>query len=85
LSIAAVVFISPQPARRGGLLTQLRGREAVARLQKDQPFAVSQLGWKTFKKRLGLIPAFELRRGRHPAEAADALQGLLTGGELPGL
>lgn len=85
LSIAAVVFISPQPARRGVLLTQLRSREAVARLQKDQPFAVSQPGWKTFRKRLGLIPAFELRRGRGPAEAADALQGLLAEGKLPEL
>jgi len=85
LSIAAVVFISPQPARRGVLLTRLRGREAVARLQKDQPFAVSQPGWKAFRKRLGLIPAFELRRGRGPAEAADALQGLLAEGKLPEL
>ena len=83
LSVAAVVFISPQSARGGALLTRLRGREAVTRLQKSQPFAASQPGWATFKKRMGGIPAFELRRGRDPAEAADALQGLLTGGDLP--
>jgi len=85
LSIAAVVFISPQPALRGVLLTRVRGREAVARLQKGQPFAASQPGWTTFRKRIGIIPAFELRRGRDPAEAADALQGLLAGGALPEL
>ena len=84
LSVAAVIFISPQPARRGVLLTRLRGREAVVRLQKSQPFAASQPGWATFRKRIGVTPAFELRRGRDPAEAAHALQGLLTGGKLPG-
>jgi hypothetical protein len=83
LSVAAVVFISPQAARRGVLLTRLGGREAVARLQKSQPFAVSQPGWPTFRKRIATTPAFELRRGRDPAEAADALQGLLAGGKLP--
>jgi hypothetical protein len=82
LSVAAVVFISPQSARRGVLLTRLRGRDAVTRLQKSQPFTASQPGWATFKKRMGSTPAFELRRGRDPAEAADALQGLLTGGAL---
>jgi hypothetical protein len=85
LSIAAIVFISPQPARRGVLLTRLRGGETVARLKKSQPFAVSQPGWATFRKRVGIIPAFELRRGRDPVEAADALQGLLAGGEFPEL
>jgi hypothetical protein len=83
LRIAGVVFISPQPARNGVLLTRLRGREAVARLQKNQPYAASQPGWPTFRKRIAVAPAFELRRGRHPAEAADALQGLLADGQLP--
>ncbi|MGH8323258.1 MAG: hypothetical protein ACRETD_05600 [Steroidobacteraceae bacterium] len=83
LRVAAVVFISPQPARHGVLLTRLRGHEAVVRLQKSQPYAVSQPGWTTFRKRIATAAAFELRRGRHPAEAADALQGLLADGQLP--
>jgi hypothetical protein len=83
LRIAGVIFISPQPARNGVLLTRLRGREAAARLQNNQPYAASQPGWPTFRKRIAVAPAFELRRGRHPAEAADALQGLLADGQLP--
>jgi hypothetical protein len=83
LRVAAVVFIAPQPAPHGVLLRRLRGHEAVARLQKSQPYAVSQPGWTTFRKRIAAAPAFELRRGRHPAEAADALQGLLADGQLP--
>jgi hypothetical protein len=82
LRVAAVVFISPQPARHGVLLTRLRGKEAVARLQKSQPYAASQPGWPTFKKRIAAAPAFELRRGGHPEEAADALQGLLADSRL---
>jgi hypothetical protein len=83
LRVVGVVFLSPQPAHKGVLLTRLRGREAVARLQKSQPYAASQPEWSTFRKRVAAAPAFELRRGRHPAEAADALQGLLADGQLP--
>ena len=82
LKVAGVVFISPQAARHGVLLTPMRGRDAVARLEKTQPYAASQPGWPTFRKRIAVTPAFELRRGRHPAEAADALQGLLADGRL---
>jgi hypothetical protein len=80
LSVAGVIFLSTQAARHPVLLTRLHGREAVARLQETQPYAVNQPGWTTFRKRIALAPAFELRRGRHPAEAADALQGLLADG-----
>ena len=37
-------------------------------------------GWTTFRRRIAAAPAFELRRGRDPAEAADALQALLADG-----
>jgi len=83
LKVAAVVFISPQPACDAVLLTRMRGREAVARVQKSQPYVISQPGWATFRKRIAATPVFELRRGRRPEEAADALQGLLDG-PLPG-
>ena len=83
LKVAAVVFISPQPASDNALLTRLRGREAVTRVQKGQPYVVSQPRWSTFKKNIAATPVFELRRGRHPQEAADALHELLAGGELP--
>jgi hypothetical protein len=81
LKVAGVVFISAQPARRGVLLTPLRSNEAVARFKKSQSYAVNQPGWTTFRERMAAAPAFELRRGRSPAEAADALQALLADGE----
>jgi hypothetical protein len=81
LKVAGVVFISAQPARRGVLLTRLRSHEALARFKKSQSYAVNQPGWTTFRKRFAAAPAFELRRGRSPAEAADALQALLADGD----
>jgi hypothetical protein len=86
LKVTGVVFISAQPARRGVLLTPLRSHETLARFKKSQPYAVNQPGWTTFRKRIAAAPAFELRRGRHPAEAAEALQGLqglLADADLP--
>jgi hypothetical protein len=83
LKVAGIVFISPQSARRGVLLTPLRSRDTVARFEKSQPYAVNQPGWPTFKKRIAAAPTFELRRGRSPAEAADALHALLEDGEPP--
>ena len=81
LKVTGIVFISAQPARRGVLLTPLRSQETLARFKKDQSYAVNQPGWTTFKKRLAAAPAFELRRGRSPADAADALQALLAHGD----
>ncbi len=81
LKVAGVVFISAQPARRGVLLTPLHGNEALARFKKSQSYAVNQPGWATFRKRIAAAPAFELRRGRSPAEAADALLQLLADGD----
>jgi hypothetical protein len=80
VKVAGVVFISAQPARRGVLLTPLRANEALARFKKSQSYAVNQPGWTTFRERIAAAPAFELRRGRSPAEAADALHALLADG-----
>jgi len=80
LKVAGVVFISPQSARRGAMLTPLRSHEILARFKRSQAYAINQPGWTTFRKRMAAVPVFELRRGRNPAEAADALQGLLADG-----
>lgn len=80
LRVTHLVFISARAARCGTLLEPIPSREAVARFQASQPFAANQPGWSTFRKRIAATPAFELRRGRHAAEAGDALQSLLTGG-----
>jgi hypothetical protein len=84
LKVAGVVFISAQSAGRGALLRPLRGREAVARFKEGQSYAVNQPGWTTFRRRISAVPTFELRRGRSPAAAADALQALLARGDYPG-
>jgi hypothetical protein len=78
--ITGVVFISAQPARRGALLTPLRSRESLSRFRESQPYAVNQTGWTTFRKRIAATPAFELRRGRSPADGADELHALLAQG-----
>jgi hypothetical protein len=80
LKITGVVFISAQSARGSVLLTPLRSQEVLTRFKKNQSYAVNQPGWATFRKRIAAAPGFELRRGRNPAEAADALQGLLEDG-----
>lgn len=81
LKVAGVVFISAQSARQGILLTPLRSHETLARFKALQPYAVNQPGWATFRKRIAAVPAFELRRGRDPEDAADALQALLADGD----
>jgi hypothetical protein len=79
LQVCGLVFISAATASDGSLLTPLRSREVRERLARSQPYAANQAGWSTFLRRVGAIPAFELRRGRHPAEAGEALQQLLVG------
>ncbi|RPH50190.1 MAG: serine kinase [Lysobacterales bacterium] len=81
LKVVAVVFLSKQRASRRSdlrpLLRPLRKAELVEKLQASQPYAVNQPGWATFRRRLSRISAFELRRGRHPDEAVNALRGII--------
>ena len=80
LQIVALVFVCAETARDGALLRALRPGEALERLLASQGYAASQPQWRRFRKSVGAIPALELRRGRHPAEAAAVLQSLLQGG-----
>jgi hypothetical protein len=80
--LTAVVDLTGQQARDGRLLTRLRPRELLRRLRASQPYGTSQPGWGTFARRIGALPAFELRRGRHPRETAEALRQLLRGERL---
>jgi len=77
LKIIGVVDLTPRPAGAGPLLTRLGPRELLRRLQASQPYAASQPAWRTFVRRIRSVPAFELRRGRHPRETAEALRSLL--------
>jgi hypothetical protein len=77
LKIAAVVFLSQQSADGRPLLTPLSKPRLLARLTAAQSYAASQPQWSTFREGVSKLEGFELRRGRHPLEAVEALQELL--------
>jgi hypothetical protein len=79
LRIAAVVFLSAQPAAPGSLLTPLRGSSALRRFAAQQRYASQQAGWSVFRRQLARLPSYELRRAAHPRLAVEALRGLLAG------
>jgi hypothetical protein len=76
--IEAIVFLSATGAAGGPLLLAQGKRETARRLRLEQPYAARQTGWAEFVKRMQTIEAFELRRGRHPRESAEALALLLA-------
>jgi hypothetical protein len=77
LQIGAVVFLSRKSARTGSLLRPLSKSMLLAKLAKAQAYAANQPEWPVFKRRVGRLDAFELRRGSHPIEAVDALRAVL--------
>jgi hypothetical protein len=79
LQIGAVVFLSAQKSHDGPLLRPLLKSTLLARLANAQTYAAGQPGWATFAGRLSDLGGFELRRGRHPLEAVEALRWLLAG------
>jgi hypothetical protein len=83
LRIAATVFVTARAAGRGALLRPLERRTLLENLTASQPYASTQANWALFTHRIGGIPAFELRRGGHPAQAIDALRGALEASANP--
>ncbi len=77
LEIAGLVALAARPAGGERLLVPMAREEALARLRASQPYAAGQPGWRLFAQRMRTVPAFELRRGRHPGESAAALEELL--------
>ena len=77
LQISAVVFLSPNSAGTGPLLRPLSKSKLLVKLAKAQAYAANQPEWPIFKKSVGRLDAFELRRGLHPIEAVEALRALL--------
>jgi hypothetical protein len=78
LTIGAVVFLSAARAQSAPLLTPLPRSVAVKRLAAAQRYAASQPGWDTFRRYLGAVPAYELRRAEHPSAGARAVRELLA-------
>lgn len=77
LKIVAVVFLSPQSAGGRPLLETLSKVRMLEKLAAAQSYAALQPHWTRFSRNLSKVDAFELRRGRHPLEAAEALRELL--------
>jgi energy-coupling factor transporter ATP-binding protein EcfA2 len=77
LKIAAVVFLSAQNAGTRPLLKPLSKSGLLAQMAATQGYAANQPEWNTFSKSVSKLDAFELRRGRHPLEAVEALESLL--------
>ena len=80
LKLDAAVFVSARGAGRGPLVRPLLRQEWLDRLVRSQPYAASLPGWRTFTRNLSRLAIVELRRGRHPAEALEALRPLLARG-----
>lgn len=79
LALVGAVFLSAQPAdHRDALLTSLHAEEVSRMLDADQPHASRQPGWRAFKRGIMGKGVHQLRRGRHPGDAIDALRRLLA-------
>ena len=77
LRVAAVVFVAARPAGNGALLESMPRAQLVRNLAASQRYAANQPGWSAFTRQVCRLPAFELKRGRHPLEAVEALKELL--------
>ena len=78
LELAAVVFASAKSSGTLARLAPLRRADLLARLDATQPYGKSRPEWRAFRRSVSLLPAFELYRGEHPAEAIPLLRKLLA-------
>jgi hypothetical protein len=78
LRITGVVFLSPRKAGAHPLLRPLSTSELRTNLALEQAYGASQPQWRSFSRSMTQLAAFELRRGRHPCEAVEAIQSLLA-------
>jgi energy-coupling factor transporter ATP-binding protein EcfA2 len=76
-SVAAVVFLSPEAAVGGALLTPLSTSDRLAQCIDAQAYAASLPTWPLFERNLAKIDAFVLRRGAHPRDSVEALAAIL--------
>jgi len=78
LELVGAVFVSAQPADDPDvLLSVIPPHEIADRLRADQAYASGQPGWHRFEQQMMRLGAHQLRRGRHPRNAATALRRLL--------
>jgi len=84
LRLAGVVIVTEAAAAPDEALLVPSTRSLLRRqLLAGQPYARGMPGWADFADRLCRLPAWRLRRGRHPRDGAAALQALLHGESTP--
>ena len=77
VELAGVVELSSRRGEAGASATALGQPQLLSRLRDCQPYAAGLPGWRVFSRAVRGLPAFELRRGRHPAETVEVLRQLL--------
>jgi hypothetical protein len=78
-TIAGVVFLSPESvSERCAMAEVVTKRELEAQLKATQAYAATSPGWRTFVRSITSVPAFVVRRGRHPSDTTRVLRHLLT-------
>jgi hypothetical protein len=78
LELVGVVFLSARSARTTALLRRLPKRDAIERLSNEQAYGRTTPRWREFQRRLIALGGYELQRGAHPRDGANALRGLLA-------
>ncbi len=78
--IVGLVFVSRKKVAGAEVLVPLSAADGLNRLRKEQDYASSLPGWKTFERAISRVAAFELRRASDAGEGARALRGLLEWG-----
>jgi hypothetical protein len=71
-----LVFASSRPAGEQPLLRSLGTDEVLARLRDTQPYGARHAGWAAFEHTLAGVQGWELRRGAHARQGAQALAAL---------
>jgi hypothetical protein len=78
LRLVATVFLSRRTAGRARALHAIDRGACIARLRREQPYAVHRFaGWAAFERRVAELPSYELRRTEHPDIAVQRLRELL--------
>ena len=78
LKIVAAVFLSAQSAGARPTVTRMSASTLSAHLTNTQAYCTALPQWQPFSRNLARLGAFELRRGRHPADTVAALRTLLS-------
>jgi hypothetical protein len=79
LKIVSIVFLSSQSAGTNKLLKPLSRAALLQNLAIMQAYGASQPQWRTFARNATRLATYELRRGRRPLDAVEALRTLLAG------